>query len=91
MKLRGLIGMRYQFPLYIKTRWGIHTWFMKRPIVVAVIDNSGIVRHKKRLLPWSVFFWNPLYFQVIEFDEDDSRSTDIDIGSKLTIVVQETL
>lgn len=64
---------------------------MKRSIVIVIVDEGGIVRYKKRLVPWSLFFWNPYYSRVIEFEEDDSSVKGINLGSKLTIVVQETL
>lgn len=61
------MGKKKAETVYLETRWGIHTFFMKFPIDVIVLDdNNQVVKVKKNLRPWRVFFWNPRYYKVVE-------------------------
>ncbi len=49
------------------TRWGIHTFGMKYPIDIIVLDNQQkIIQIKYDLKPNRIFFWNPKYSSIIE-------------------------
>ncbi len=66
-KTIGLIGKDSVSPLLIETRWGIHTFFMKQPIDILILDNDYIVRRiKENLSPFSIFIWNIRYRLVLE-------------------------
>jgi len=66
-KILGLIGKDKPQTLLIRTRFGIHTFGVKFPIDVLVLDdNFKVVGVKKNLLPNRFFFWNPLYDKVLE-------------------------
>jgi len=66
-KIQGLLGKEKPESLMIKTHFGIHTFGMKFPIDVLILDkNNKIVSIKKNLKPYRIFLWNPLYEKVIE-------------------------
>ena len=66
-KIQGLLGKEKPESLMIKTHFGIHTFGMKFPIDVLILDrNNTIVSIKKNLKPYRIFLWNPLYEKVIE-------------------------
>lgn len=63
----GLLKPSNPRALIFKTRFGIHTFFMKAPIDVLILDNKNkIVQIEKNLKPWRVYFWNPRFEKVIE-------------------------
>ena len=65
-KTIGLLGKERLFPLIIKTRWGIHTFGMKKPIDVIIVHNNKVVVLKENLSPQRIFVWNPFYQTVVE-------------------------
>jgi uncharacterized membrane protein (UPF0127 family) len=68
--IRSSIGLLNQPPetaMLFKTRWGIHTFGMKHPLDIIVLNNNmKIVKIKKNLKPNRLFFWNPFYCLIIE-------------------------
>lgn len=61
------MGKKKAETVYLETRWGIHTFFMKFPIDVMVLDNKNkVVKIKRELKPWRLFLWNPKYYKVVE-------------------------
>ena len=53
--------------LLFKTRFGIHTLFLREPIDVIVLnDKLQVMGTKQYLKPNSLFFWNPKYSIIIE-------------------------
>lgn len=66
-KFIGLIGKDKPEAIYFETRWGIHTFGLKFPIDVVILDeNNKVVVVKKSLKQNSLFFWNPKYSRVLE-------------------------
>jgi uncharacterized protein len=66
-KTLGLIGKKKPFPLYLETHFGIHTFFLKFPIDIIILDEKNIVVVKmENLKPFRLFFWNPKYKKVLE-------------------------
>jgi uncharacterized protein len=66
-KIQGLIGKDEPEALMIKTHFGIHTFGLKFPIDVLILNHRNIVRSvKENLRPNRIFLWNPLYKKVIE-------------------------
>lgn len=69
-KIQGLIGRKKPIPLLIKTRFGIHTFGLKFPIDVLILDHKNkVVKIKKSLKPNSIFLWNPAHDMVIELPQ----------------------
>lgn len=71
-KIKGLIFSGKASPVLIKTRFGIHTFGLKFPIDVLVLDRSNKVAIiKKGLRPNRIFIWNPSYDRVIELPKGE--------------------
>ena len=86
-KTFGLIGKKYAEPLLIKTRFGIHTFFLKFPIDVIVLDKKFQVKYiKKNMKPNRIYIWNPLYNIVVEMPEKTISEKKIKIGDKIRII-----
>ena len=72
-------------PLYFETRWGVHTFFVKEPIDVLILDEKDVIQSiKKNLKPWRFFFWNPTYYRVIELPKGTREQ--VNLGKKVDIV-----
>lgn len=82
----GLIGAPAAYPVYFQTRWGIHTFGMKFPIDVIVLDSAyRVVQTCTALSPNRVFVWNPKYYHVIELPANTVSRRDIRTGEKILI------
>ncbi len=69
-KIIGLIGQEKSHSLFIKTHFGIHTFGLKFPIDVLILNNENrVVSLKKNLKPKRIFVWNPIYEKVVELPE----------------------
>lgn len=82
-----LIGLMFQDqiqPLYFETRGGIHTCFVKQPIIVLVLNKRGVVKYKKKLKPWHCFFWSPQYSRVLELPTSDKFQS-IQVGDHIKL------
>lgn len=66
-KAIGLLGTSKPFALFFQTHFGIHTFGMKYPIDVLILDRDDHVKAAKTHLPPNqLYFWNPLFSKVIE-------------------------
>ena len=84
-KAIGLIGQK-PYPLLLKTRWGIHTFGMKEPIDILILDRNTIVRQLKvNLAPNRFFWWNPLFATVVELPKGTINTQRITIGSAIRL------
>ncbi len=67
---KGLIGEENPYPVFFKTRFGIHTFFMKFPIDVLVLNRKNkVVAMKENLIPFRIYLWNPKFDKVLELPE----------------------
>ena len=63
----GLLSAAKPYALLFHTRWGIHTFGMKYPIDVLVLNKHNyVVKLKEKLKPNQIFLWNPMYHCIIE-------------------------
>lgn len=63
----GLLDRNTKEPLLLKTRFGIHTFGMKFPIDVIILNKSyKVMDLRQNLKPNRIFVWNPRYFIVLE-------------------------
>lgn len=85
-RMFGLLLSKNPRSLLFKTRFGIHTFFLKEPIDVIVLnDKLQIIKVKSSLEPNQLFFWNPEYSTVIELVKDSIRKFNIKPGQFLEI------
>lgn len=86
-KILGLIFYNKPTAMIFHTRFGIHTFFMRFPIDVIIIDKKNqIYTFKKNLKPFRIFFWNPLYSRVIELPPDSIMASGTEIGDFIDII-----
>lgn len=87
-KILGLIGKKNIFPLLIKTRFGIHTFGLKFPIDVLILNsNNRVVLLRENLNPNRIFFWNPFYNRVIELPQGTIQKQKIRVFDEINIVL----
>jgi|SRR3989344_1831848 len=86
-KIRGLIGPKKASPVYFKTHFGIHTFGLKFPIDVLILDSGNqIVRLVKELSPNHVFIWPVIYNRVIELPTGTISQNNLKIGDKMKLI-----
>lgn len=82
----GLLPYNTPKSLLLKTRFGIHTFGMKYPIDVIILDkNNKVMKLKPALPPNSVFFWNPEYDTVIELPQGTIKQKKVQTADTLTL------
>lgn len=87
-KVQGLIGKEKPDSLMIKTHFGIHTFGLKFPIDVLILnENNKVVSLKKNLIPNRIFVWNPMYEKVIELPVNTIDKKKIEISSKVALKI----
>lgn len=83
----GLIGKPEAHGILLRTRFGIHTFGLRYPIDVAVLDHKNeIVKIKKSLKPHKFFFWSPSYNKVLELPEGAIEKNGLTLGTTVKIV-----
>jgi uncharacterized protein len=86
-KTKGLIGTKKANPVYFETRWGIHTFGMKYPIDVLILDNNNLVIKTKEVLkPNKIWIWNPKYNKVIELPAGEINQKKIVYRTEITVI-----
>ncbi|GDX61770.1 hypothetical protein LBMAG33_0800 [Candidatus Levyibacteriota bacterium] len=89
LNVRGLIGRKPE-PFFLQTRWGIHTFFLKFPIDVIIMDKEyRVVKIKEKISPNNIFFWNPLYNNVMELPNGFILKKGISLFDKINIIYSE--
>ena len=80
----GLLGKKHPSAIYFQTRFGIHTFFMRFPIDVLILDqNNMVVKLVENLQPNKFFFWPPFFKQVIELPSGELKRNKIKLGDKI--------
>jgi uncharacterized protein len=87
-RIRGLIGKNKPQALLIKTHFGIHTFGVKFPIDVLILNNKNIVVSiKENLKPNRIFLWNPRYEKVIELPQGTIKKSRLKINIPIDISI----
>lgn len=82
----GLIGSKKPKSILFETRFGIHTFFMKFPIDVIILDdNKKVVAIKESLKSNRIFMWNPKYKTVIELPEGMIKKSGTTVYDKIQL------
>lgn len=66
--------------LILKTRFGIHTFFVKRTLDIVILDNENRVKKLKKLKPNRILVWNPKFFKVLELPNGSINILKLNIG-----------
>lgn len=86
-KAIGLMADMNSPPMLFKTRFGIHTFFLSKPIDVLVLNPKGVVVMVKSCLkPFRFFFYNPKYNLVLELKKGFILSRNIKEGDKIKVI-----
>jgi len=73
-------------PVSLDTHWGIHTFGVRSPIDVVILDNNNrVAKLTQNLPPNRIFLWNPLYQHVIELPAGAIAKKKITLGSTVKI------
>jgi uncharacterized membrane protein (UPF0127 family) len=90
-KTKGLLGADKPYPLLFNTRFGIHTFGMRFPIDVVILDaNNMVVAGKENLQPNRLFFWNPKFNTVIELPIGTIQQNKIEKGSVIELQIMNS-
>ncbi|MEI6479492.1 MAG: DUF192 domain-containing protein [bacterium] len=82
----GLLNDVVPKSLFLKTRFGIHTFGMRFSIDCALLDSDfRVVKIKKNIVPGRFFFWNPRFSNIIELPAGTLDSTGTSIGDILAL------
>lgn len=82
----GLLNKPKGTAMLFHTSWGIHTFGMKYPIDVLILDGKmKVIKIKRYLKPNQLFFWNPIFSNIVELP--DNKTFKVTIGDTLKICV----
>jgi uncharacterized membrane protein (UPF0127 family) len=85
-KISGLLGVDKAYPVFFKTRFGIHTFGLRFPIDVIVLNKDNkVVRIKEDLQPNKIFIWNPKHDKVLELPAGKIKKLIIKFGERIKI------
>lgn len=85
-KTTGLIGTSDEISAMFKTRFGIHTFGMRRAIDVLILDkHNRVVTMRRNLVPNRIFLWNPRYDYVLELPEGTIHKTKTALRDQLLL------
>lgn len=85
-KTIGLLNFDKAIPLYFQTRFGIHTFGLKFPIDVLILDNNNmVVRLTENLKPNKIFLWLPKYNKVIELPAGEIKRKKIKLEQTIKL------
>lgn len=86
-KSEGLLKSGAEEALFLKTRWGVHTFGMRFPMDCLVMDDTmKITALRENLTPGHFFFWNPRYRNVLELPAGTISRTDTQVGDTVELI-----
>lgn len=85
-KTVGLIGRQKAYPVMLETHFGIHTFGLRFPIDVLILDSQKrVMIFKESLSSNRIFFWNPRYRTVLEMPEGTIKKHNIRKGTTISL------
>jgi uncharacterized protein len=85
-KSMGLLNTTTPESLFMQTRFGIHTFGMRYPIDIVILDNNNtVVKTKESLSTNSIFVWNPRYSSVLELPKGTIKALNIEKGKRIKL------
>lgn len=89
-KMIGMVGKTVAQPIFLQTRFGIHTFYMQFPIDVLILDQAGvIVKLRKVMEPNKIMVWHPKYYKVLEVAHGYIDYHQLRVGDRMRVVVEE--
>ncbi|HUQ85327.1 MAG TPA: DUF192 domain-containing protein [Candidatus Limnocylindrales bacterium] len=86
-KIVGLIFAKKPYSIYFKTRFGIHTFGMKFPIDVIILNKANrVVKMNQNMKPNKIYFWPIIYEDVLELPQGMILTNNIAIGQQIELV-----
>ncbi|OGH11914.1 MAG: hypothetical protein A2857_05680 [Candidatus Levybacteria bacterium RIFCSPHIGHO2_01_FULL_36_15] len=88
-KMIGFIGKQESYPLLIETHFGIHTFGVKFPIDVLVLDNlHKVISLRENLKPNRIFLWNIKHNKVLELPQKTIKEKNLKVGDIIKIILE---
>jgi uncharacterized membrane protein (UPF0127 family) len=85
-KSKGLIGVDHIYPVYFSTRFGIHTFGVKYPLDILILDESfHIAIARQSLSPNQLFFWPPIHRHVVELPSGQIKKLNLYPGTQILL------
>lgn len=86
-KTLGLISKDRE-GILMKTRFGLHTFFIRNPLDIIILDKNNKVKIiKEGLKPRKFFFWNPKFDTVLELPEGTIGKLEIKINDIIKVIL----
>ena len=82
-KFWGVIFLKNPKAPYIETRFGLHTFFVRFPLDIVILDKNSKAVKLKRIEPNKIFFWYPIYDRVLELPDGSINKLGIQLGHML--------
>lgn len=83
----GLLNKNNPRCMVFKTRFGIHTFFMKESVDILVLNNKNqVVEIKKNLKPWRIYLWDPRFENIIELQKGSVKNSNSEVGDFINFV-----
>ena len=82
----GLLGAKIPHTIYFKTKYGIHTFGMRFPIDVLILDNDyKIVKLTENLKPNKIFTWPTRFDNVLELPTGEIKRLKLKQGDEIKL------
>lgn len=86
-KSLGLLDKTNGKNIFLKTRFGIHTFFMRESIDVLILNgNMEVVKVHENLKPNRIFLWNPIFDNVVELENGLIASSQSKLKDKINLL-----
>lgn len=80
-KSLGISFIKTPKSIFLKTHFGLHTFFVNFPLDVVILDkNDHVVKLKKGLMPNKILLWNPKFSKVLELPAGAIDKLKMEIG-----------
>jgi len=84
-KLRGLLGKNKAETIVFQTRFGIHTFFLRLPLDLLILDDNGVAKLCRTVKPNRITVWNIRFKTVIELPSGTLHRTRTKIGDIIVL------
>ena len=83
----GLLKYKIPTAMLLRTRFGIHTFGMRYPIDVLILDKQNrVVALKENLQPNHIYLWNFKYGTVLELPEGTIKKMETKLNDQLKFI-----